>query len=363
MSEKETPKPFDFKTAFAKAVEDTQRVWSHDRSLTLGASEAFRCLRWNYYLKFHPELADKSRMSMGFATRGNVMENHYVVPMLKRIFGEDRVLFASEEQESFVLQRNSATPDSLIFPETRDVLKKYGIDDIQSDCFATEIKSFDPMMVLDEEKAFHRGQGIMQLGLFRELTEHKPEFVVVLYVNASDYLDIRPFVVQFDPIVFAAGRARAKRVYEAKEAYALEAEGMHNGQCENCPFIRACRGEEVARAVTEVHELEMDAWAIFDKMALDYLKYQKLEKEAKEEKSRAGEQIKRLLAAYGTKGVSTDDYSMSNARIAGKSSYDMERMEDDGIDIDKYLVQGNPYTRLSVRKKTAKKKSRDADTE
>lgn len=355
MSEPAPPK-FDFKKSFIQSIKDTQRVWSHNRALTLGASETFTCLRRAYYLKFHPELAEINDDGIGYARRGDIIENYFVVPVLKHIFGDEHVQYASDDQESFVSGLNSATPDALVFPHARDILAKYGIDDIESDCFCTEIKSFDPLMHLEEEKAFHRGQGIMQLGMFRELTEHQPMYVVILYVNASNLADIRPYVVRFDPIIYAAGKARAKKVFSAKEAYDLPAEGMHNGQCDNCPFMRACRGEEYARAHIEVHALELDAQEIFSALAQQYLEAHEAEKAAKEAKSRCSEEIKRLLSAFGTKSVDTGDYKVTNSRMPGKASHDLQAMENDGIDVDKYRSEGAPFTRLSVKKKAAKKK-------
>lgn len=339
---------FDFRQAFIDVIEANQREWSHDRSFTLGASEAFGCLRRSWYLKHDPDKADPELMSMGAAARGNLIEDHHVVPCLRQIFGEENVLYAHHDQESFVLGLNSATPDSLIINQPRDILAKYGIEDMGGDCFATEIKSFDPRMSIQEEKAIHKGQGIIQLGMFRELTPYKPDFCVVLYTNAADLYDVRPFVVEYDEQVWNVSKQRAKMVFDATDPYELRAEGMHTDQCRYCPFIAACRGAEAAAHVNAESGLTPDEEDRLDVMAAVYRQALADEKVAKQNKSEASEDIKRFLNACGTKKAKTGAFRVSHAKMDGKETLDYGKLRADGINPDDYKKVGAPFTRLNV---------------
>ena len=49
----------------------------------------------------------------------------------------------------------------------------------------------------------------MQIGLFRELTPHRPEVALISYANASFLDDVIEFVVRFEPTIFANAKRRA----------------------------------------------------------------------------------------------------------------------------------------------------------
>ena len=344
---------FDFRAAFIDDILSNQRKWSHDRSQTVGASEVFGCMRRSWFLKHQPQKADASAQSLGAAQRGNIIENSFVVPTLNRIFGEKNVKLASEDQESFVSGHNSATPDALIFPDRRDILSKYGIADIEADCFATEIKSFDPRIFLQEEKTIHRGQGITQLGLIRELTPYKPVYVVILYVNAADFFDIRPFVVKFDPAIFAAAQNRAEAIMTAKSAYDMRAEGKVNDQCRYCPFQEACRAAETDAhpgndVIVETDEFSVNEVELLEAAAGDYRSALKSEKAAGELKATSAEELRRLLNLLGTRKAVTDRYSINHAVMDGKETLDKAAMIADGINLELYKKVGHSFTRLTV---------------
>jgi len=341
---------FDFKKAFIEKIESAQRVWMHDRSKTLGASEAFGCLRRSWFAKFAAHLAAAS--SLGAAERGNLIENHYVVPKLYEIFGKERVKFAGDDQITLMKDLNSATPDALIFPERRDILAKYDVPDIKSDCFGAEIKSVDPRINLQEEKFIHRGQGIIQMGLFRETTEFRPEFNVILYVNAADFYDIRPFIVQYDDVVYNAAKARAKAVFSATDPYELKAEGVHNGQCRYCPFQAACRDSELSKYPETKELLTDNEIKTLTGMATEYKAIDDEIKVKEKTKSELSEDIKRFLNAVGTKGANIPGYNVAYSKLDGRESLDTDAMEQDGIDLSPYKKMGKGYTRLQVSRKS-----------
>lgn len=339
---------FDIRSAFREGIKGGQRVFAHDRSKTVGASEVFGCLRRSYFAKFLAHLADPRKISMGAAERGNIIENHFVVPMLHRIFGEQKVKYAGDDQVTLVKDYNSATPDALIIEQPRDILAKYDVPDIGGDHFGIEVKSFDPRANIQEEKYVHRGQAITQMGLFRETTEYSPNFVMILYVNAADFDDIRPFIVSHDQHIYTAAKARAKAVMTAKDPYDLKAEGAAVDACRYCPFTAACRDADLSRFPDAKGVLTDNEEKTLLSMALEYNKVSKSVKEGESTKKAMAEDIKRFLNACGTKGAVVPGFRVAYSKMDGRETLDQDLMEKDGIDLEQYKSRGGGYTRLQI---------------
>lgn len=341
---------FDLAEAFKADIRSRQRVWSHDRSKSLGASETFACLRRGWYEKFAPEL--KVERPLGMAERGNILEKHFVVPTLQRIFGNDNCLYMSDDQESFVLGQSSATPDGLVINQPRDILAKYGVDDIVVDHFVIEIKSFDPRANIHEEKTIHHGQAQMQLGMYHALTNYTPEYAIILYVNANDLEDVRPFVIKRDPKIFDVGRGRAERLYAASDAYDLRAEGSYTDQCKHCPFFEACRDAEVKRWPSDSINQSPEVVAEFAELAKQHEDARLAAVEAEATKKHIAESIKRRLAEVGTKGIDDPSYKITYSKLDGKESLDQDALnaflKTVGKSTDDFLRAGGDYTRLVV---------------
>jgi hypothetical protein len=348
-----TTKQFDFAESFRAIVGAKVKQFSHDRSKTVGASEVFGCLRRSWFAKFKPELADPEMAPGGAAARGNLIEDHYVVPIIREMFGDAKVLFLGEDQRTLVSGYSSATPDGLVFPTRQDLLAKYGVPDIGSDCFALEIKSFDPRMNIHEEKVVHRGQIITQMGLFNEQTNHKPQWGVILYVNAADLFDVRPFVIEYSPAIYGVSKTRAELVFNTTDPYALKAEGVHTDACRYCPFQTACKDAELGRFPRSKKRAVLSP---ADKEALSGLVTARqsavnAEKKAKAEKSQVNEDIKRMLNALGTTKAEVEGFSLSYSKMDGRETLDQDAMERDGIDLEKYKKTNNGFTRLQVTEK------------
>jgi len=168
-------KPLDFKEMFDEYVENDNKTWQYDRNKSLGASEAFGCLRQACYKKHGFEVDEGTENSWGAMRRGDIIENAFIVPALLATIPEgSELLGAGEEQETLLKDLLSATPDGLLIDVSRDCLTKYGIADIESDSIVTEFKSIDPRVNLTEPKTVHFGQVQVQMGLIRELTDYKP---------------------------------------------------------------------------------------------------------------------------------------------------------------------------------------------
>jgi cytochrome c553 len=347
---------FDFKAMFQAFADKNEKVWDHDRSTTLGASEAFGCIRKAWFDKRGEdagyEIDDGHTQSWGAMERGNIMEEHFVVPVLETFNPEGtKFHFGSEEdQVTYVYGEVSATPDGLYTGCSRDALSLYGIADLESDCFMVEIKSIDPRSNLKEEKEIHHGQVQQQLGIIRRMTEHKPVYAVIIYVNASFYDDISIFVVKYDPDYWRAARHRAKTLNEAGDAKDLQAEGILMSACDFCKWTSACASvnkaavptKEVKEAFSEIQLNELAELARKEREA------DAAEKAAKALRDDVRADIKEYLARAGSKKAKDDRFSVSWTWQNGRETIDQKAMEADGIDIAKYKKRGNGFEKMTI---------------
>ena len=341
------------KDAFADAIKARQRVWSHDRTKSLGASETFACIRRGWFAKHRADL--KEEQDLGAAERGNIMERHHVVPALQHIYGADNCLYMSEDQDTLVLDRSSATPDGLVINQPRDVFSADGLADIESDCFACEIKSFDPRAHIDEEKAIHRGQTIMQLGMYRKLGDYRPEFAVILYVNASIYTDVRPFFVRYDEATYLNGLKRGRLIFETKDPYDLFAEGALSDECKHCPFVKACNDAEIKHFPSGEENMSADDRETLRALTEMYLVGKKKKTEGTAEVAEAAEHIKNKLSAVNCRKVDDEIATISYSKSKGQKALDKVKLsaflKEHGKTMEDFQDGGNPYTRLVVTEK------------
>ncbi len=345
----------DFKGMFEAFSASAEKEWKYDRNASLGASEAFDCIRKAFFKKHQYEPDDEHVADWGAAKRGDIIENHFAVPATVAVMPEGAsLIYAGDEQETLRKGRLSATPDGLAIELERDALKQLGIDDIESDSVVIEYKSFDPRATVNEEKAIHAGQVQVQMGLIHELTNHRPEYAVIIYFNASWLSDIRPFVVKRDPKIYEAAKARAKQVFSADEPHELMAEGKISGGCTYCEFTEECAiatGEampEKKRKVSDQETLDrLHVLAVRQKAAAA------AEKDAKKDKEIASAEIKELLRDADTKGADDERFRVSYSWCSGKKSLDTlalaADLKDFGRDIEEYQKEGNGYERLTVK--------------
>jgi hypothetical protein len=224
------------------------------RVQTIGSSEVGRCARALYFLKNEDDPIHGTPRNPDFVEgwgapiRGTVFEEHYWEPALRAAYGE-RLRFAGKEQETFIKDFLSATPDGLLVDLDDDALAPLGVKNLGGDrSLLLECKSVHPNTRLTEPKLAHAFQVQVGLGLIRELTEHRPEFALISYTNASDWSDTREFPVKRDPAIFDVAQRRALRILTAMFAEALPPEGLTSGgrECEWCPFSNACLSTESA---------------------------------------------------------------------------------------------------------------------
>jgi hypothetical protein len=110
--------------ALAAYAAATQRKFS-DRARTVGASEVGQCMRRIWYAKNGAPVASVNP-DWGAATRGSVFEAAFWLPALREQF-DVRLLYAGNDQRSFVQGEFSATPDALLVLITEAEAQVLGI--------------------------------------------------------------------------------------------------------------------------------------------------------------------------------------------------------------------------------------------
>jgi hypothetical protein len=343
----------DFNSFFQSYSEANEKEWKYDRRASLGASEVFQCLRKSFFEKWGYEPDDNHEDDWGAAKRGDIIEENFFVPgVLALLKNGEQLEMAGKEQETLRKGRLSATPDGLVTGAARTALAQLGIDDILSDCFVTECKSHDPRADVKQEKAVHRGQVQVQMGLIRELTDYKPEYAVIFYFDASWLSKISFFVIRFDPKVYEAAKKRAEIVFTDQDPENVPAEGLIDDTCDTCKFHEECAIAS-KRAIPSTKRKIEDP-AILDELAALASKRAALDrakKDAEADLKQINALIKDTLKKYDTKGAGDDRFNISLTWCKGKKSTDLLAMQQDGIDVESYQNEGVGYEMLRVTTK------------
>ena len=198
------------KDAFESFAKTKQRKFGKARMQTVGASEAGQCMRKIGYIK-HDNPKDTNRSdgyvdTWGAARRGNTIEDNYFVPAMRKKFGS-KLMFTGKAQRTFKYGLLSATPDGILVDQPRDALASLMVPDIgPSGQVAVECKTIDPRMRLVEPKVEHFIQAQVQMGVMREATtDLRPDYAVIVYINASFLDDVVEFVVKYRSQGFPGG--------------------------------------------------------------------------------------------------------------------------------------------------------------
>lgn len=349
----------DFKEEFKRYLEAQRRDWSHDRTLTVGASQSFACLRRTYFNKHKFSPDSDYEESFGATARGSSMENDYVVPALRSMTrpntGYGTLLWAGQDQTTLISGRLSATPDGIITDAESNALSHYGILDIQTDCFMVQIKSFDPRVNLTQAKPIHVGQVHQQIGLVRQNTDYRPVYGIILYVNASFVDDVRIFTVKYDPDVYESAKRRAEQVYTANSPQQIIPQGKLLGgkDCKYCPYQIQC--SIVQTGMVPTAKLSYFGVGKEDELTSLVDTYSKLKSQTKvlqDQFSSAQQSIKQWMRDNKS-GVAKlgDGRTVVFTKSVGRMTLDKEAIaRDTGIDLDKYMKQGKPFETLKILK-------------
>lgn len=363
MSNKE-PFVIDFKKVFDDYMKQNEKVWVHDRSTTIGASEAFNCIRQLLMEKrgkeFGVEPDEDFAERWGAIERGNLIENYFVVPAMQFLPKPLRAEFVGAEQFTHVLSRNSATPDGLLtdVPTDCEIIVKYGEDEflipqVPTGCIGLEIKSIDPRAHLDEERTKHMFQSQIGMGIIREITDWKPEYWIILYVDAAWLDNIRPFVVTYDPEIFETAKKRANQIWRFEKITDAIAEGKLDGGCKYCRWRRAC-GQSLVDEHKGFGKDALDPFQLseLEPLVIDALNKKEIADSASEAHEAAKARVKDWLTENRHSKAGTEKWNVSWFTTDGKEALDKKLMIDDGLDPKKYMRKGAPYDTLKITKRT-----------
>ncbi|USM11555.1 exonuclease [Citromicrobium phage vB_CbaS-RXM] len=340
----------DFASMFKAYEALNEKEWKYDRRASLGASEVFQCLRKSFFAKWGYEPDDDHEDDWGAAKRGDIIENYFAVPALRAILecGE-RLTMEGDTQETLRIGRLSATLDGLVVDCHPNALAQLGIDDLESDCFVAEFKSFDPRANINEEKAIHRGQTQVQMGILHELTEHRPEYAVIFYFNASWLSDIKFYVVKRDPKIYEIAKKRAQLVFTDQDPADVDAEGKIDDTCNLCSFHEECAIASKASIPTTKRKIESeDDMNELARLALLRDEAKRAMDDAEGELKSLNKAIKDFLRKHDTKGAGDPRFNVSLSWNKGKKSTDLLAMQADGIDVEAYQNEGHGFEVLRV---------------
>jgi len=356
----------DFKEAYDEFVKANQKVWSHDRTKTVGASEAFGCLRKAWFSKHGTEKDPHYKESWGALERGNLIENHFAEPAVKwfleTYFYDTRLIWGGSDQQTFkaIDAPLTATPDGLIIDADDDALEIYGVPSLGgAGCFSFEIKSIDPRVNLREEKSIHRGQTIVQMGTIRETTEYKPNYAVIVYIDASFFDDIEVFVVPYDQHTYDVAKDRALAVYDIKDVSQILPEGKIDGGCEYCPFKGACNKASGLATPTDgeanSENTPLKIMEEFEVLIREERAASSVKKATELAHKEASEKLKQWFTDVGVRRAEIPGVAkVSITWVKGRKTYDVEAMRDAGLPVEDFTKEGDGHSRLSISEKGPK---------
>ena len=332
---------------YAKSL---NKVWAHDRTKTVGASEIGQCARKVFWTKNEKKPDEGQEDTWGARTRGTIMEDKFWWPAMRAKYGRN-LRYAGRYQKTFMSGFLSATPDGLLINQKLDCLRPLGVKNIESDCLLIEAKSIDPRVNLQKEKVEHTFQVQVQLGLVRAKTKYKPTYALISYMDASFWHEILEFPVKFDQSLFDAAMVRAGMIMEAKSADELRPEGWIAGgnDCEYCPFMRACN--LISKSVPENELATNDPQFVAEVTDLcrTAKRFAAQEDAACTAKKDIQEQIKEKLRK---KGVRKIPKVVTWSAQKGRSVYDMKALsaaaEKIGFDVEAFSTAGEPSDRILI---------------
>jgi hypothetical protein len=231
-------------------------------------------------------------------------------------------------------------------------MKAYGIDDLGNGQLVGEFKSFDPR-IRTLPKPQHVFQTQQQLSLIRSGSEYKPEWGVIVYVNASDAFDIRAFAVKFDESMVKGMARRAKQMLTTNPDE-LPPEGKQAGgnECNNeCEFALTCLGYE-PWLVDKNDKVDPKAAKKVVSVASKLLKAGEAVEKAAQKKRDVEAELYITLNQAGTNFLKTDKMTVYASKRKGQERLDTKKARakliELGVDLKDMMTTTKEGTSLTV---------------
>jgi hypothetical protein len=271
-----------------------------NRTGFLNASEAGRCTRWLWYDKHG--VAGATHRPYGVFDRGHAAElwvTTYFAAGLAR--GEGRLLYAGTEQKRLTLPdlRLAGTPDGLI--EWRDRSET-----------VLEVKSHGSAQNYDNGPTeMHVRQAELNIELFHEVTTHRPEDAIIIYVLAEDYSRLILHRIERRPTIFSEMLGKAAAAFDADNAAAVTAEGVVTKQCVICPYRSRCAAAQMhAIAAAGTGGLKEVTLHAIDRLIAARQRAVEAEEEAAHARAEAEAEIIATLTHGGASRIKRNGYAV-----------------------------------------------------
>jgi hypothetical protein len=332
------------------------------REHTAGGSDVGQCARKVFWMKMEgdphygaardPDHVD----SWGARVRGSTFENEVWLPAMRARYGAN-LLYAGVQQQTLVSGFLSATPDGLLVRQPKTALKAFGIANIgRTGEVVVECKTIDPRARLDAAKAEHAYQVQIQLGLFHEMTEHRPEFALISYTDASFWDETTEFVIARNPKIYAHAKTRAQQILLAKSATELKPEGWIAGgnECRYCPFTQACGRHRAAIPGNNNGTADPAFIAKMTALARAAKRHEAKADASYAQVREVQNEIRERLRGKGLRRVVTDKVRITWSPVKGRPSYDISAIRAAaaaaaGVDIGRFETVGEGTDRLVVQ--------------
>jgi len=163
----------------------------------------------------------------GFFERGHNVEA-WAVETIKRATNED-LRYTGKDQVSFTCGVQSGTPDGVFFHENASAFT------------VLEIKSVDPRTNFNKLPKFaHVDQVMQNADIIAESLDLVPLGGEILYVDASNYKNMRQISIEYDLEHAAKLEKRAELIMSTERPEDLKPEGIYLDHCKFCAHTAVC---------------------------------------------------------------------------------------------------------------------------
>lgn len=322
------------------ALEASENKFDYDRSKWLNASEAFTCIRKQWYKKHAPESAEKD--ARGYARRGWHGEIFMVdglraanIPM--DYAGDDQITLQDPNTKC------SATGDGIIIGE--------------DEWTPADFKTIDPRF---NRANFPKPHHVGQLQITMELIDMhidrpadvKMESGLLVYMDASDFDDIVQFEIPRDPGILGRMKKRANKILKSKSPSSLDREGKTNGgkECRTeCEFKGICGVD--SEALPTPGRKKANRGSNLDASAKRFMDIKDEMDRLKTDQDVVKEDIKVEMKKRKKSNVTVGDIEVELTTVAGRKSLDKKAIKKAGIDLSPFETEGAPTERLSLKRK------------